>query len=76
MILLLVEKGQIYKHFKGNLYEIIAIAYDSENLKKLVVYKSLKDDKVWVRDYQMFTSLVDKKKYPNAEQVNRFELVK
>ncbi len=76
MILLLVEKGQIYKHFKGNLYEIIAIAYDSENLKKLVVYKSLKDDKVWVRDYQMFTSLVDKKKYPNVEQVNRFELVK
>lgn len=76
MILLLVENGQIYKHFKGNLYEIIAIAYDSENLKKLVVYKSLKDDKVWVRDYQMFTSLVDKKKYPNVEQVNRFELVK
>ena len=76
MILLLVEKGQIYKHFKGNWYEIIAIAYDSENLKKLVVYKSLKDDKVWVRDYQMFTSLVDKKKYPNVEQVNRFELVK
>ena len=73
--------NRIYKHFKGNLYEVIAIAYDSESNSdnephKLVVYKALYGDgKVWVRDYDMFLSKVDKEKYPEVNQVYRFEEV-
>lgn len=73
--------GKKYRHFKGNLYEVIAIAYDSEsnndeNPRKLVVYKALYgDNKIWVRDYEMFASLVDKEKYPKIEQKYRFEEV-
>ena len=76
-----VMVGKKYRHFKGNLYEVLFIAYDSESnndeiLRKLVVYKALYGDgKVWVRDYDMFNSLVDKEKYPDVKQEYRFELV-
>lgn len=72
----MIKKGQVYRHFKGNKYQIIAVAYDSETNKKLVVYQALYDDfKVWVRDYDMFISKIDKKKYPDCKQEYRFELI-
>ena len=76
-----LKVGKVYKHFKGNLYEVIAIAYDSETNNddephKLVVYKALYGDgKIWVRDYEMFASKVDREKYPDVEQEYRFEEV-
>lgn len=68
-----IETGKKYKHFKGNIVEVIALAKDSEDLKDVVVYKH--DNQVWVRDYDMFISLVDKKKYPEVTQKYRFEEV-
>lgn len=76
-----IQVGKKYRHFKGNLYEVLLIAYDSESnndeeLKKVVVYKALYGDgKIWVRDYDMFVSKVDKEKYPEVRQEYRFELV-
>lgn len=69
------KKGEIYRHFKGNLYEIIIIARDSESLEEKVVYKEVDGDSAYVRSLPMFVSLVDKEKYPNAGQEFRFELV-
>lgn len=69
------KKGEIYRHFKGNLYEIIIIARDSETLEEKVVYKEVDGDSAYVRSLPMFVSLVDKEKYPNATQEFRFELV-
>ncbi len=69
----IIKVGKKYKHFKGDICEVLNIAYDSEDLSKKVVYKH--NDKVWVRDYDMFNSLVDKKKYPNVKQKYRFEEV-
>lgn len=71
-----IDIGKIYKHFKGHIYKVINIAIDSETLKKVVVYQNIDNDEVWVRDYDMFNSLVDKKKYPSVEQKYRFEEVK
>ena len=69
------KKGEIYRHFKGNLYEIIVIARDSETLEEKVVYKEVDGPNAYVRSLPMFVSLVDKNKYPNVAQKYRFELV-
>lgn len=51
-----IELGT-YKHYKGNLYEVIALATHSESLEKMVVYKALyqkEGENVWVRPLAIF----------------------
>lgn len=68
-----VKVGAKYKHFKGTIMEVIALAKHSETLEDMVVYKHLEDNQVWVRPLDMFNSKVDKEKYPNVTQEYRFE---
>lgn len=70
------KKGEIYRHFKGNLYEIVMLARDSETLEEKVVYKEVEGDAAYVRSLPMFVSYVDRAKYPDVAQKFRFELVK
>jgi len=50
--------GAKYRHFKGNMYEVIALAKHSETLEELVVYKALYGDgQVWVRPKSLFTNM-------------------
>ena len=66
----------VYKHFKGNLYLLEDVIYDSETEEKMVAYRALYGDyKLWCRPYDMFFSEVDHKKYPEVGQKYRFELV-
>lgn len=68
--------GDIVRHFKGNRYEILFIAKDSETMEDMVVYRALYGERgVWVRPLAMFLSPVDREKYPNADQAYRFEKV-
>ena len=62
-----------YRHFKGTEVIVIAIAKDSETLKKVVVYAHVDTNETWVRPYDEFISPVDKDKYPEVEQEYRFE---
>jgi len=53
-----IEKG-IYRHFKGNLYEVFGTARHSETLEELVVYRQLYGDHgLWVRPVGMWNETV------------------
>ena len=66
----------VYRHFKGNKYLVHFIAEHTETGEMYVVYQALYDDcKMYIRPYDMFTSLVDTEKYPNADQEYRFEKI-
>ena len=71
----LPRPGQVYRHFKGNIYRIITLASHSETGEMLVIYK--RDDteeKSYARPLDMFMSEVDRKKYPNVREKYRFTL--
>ncbi len=68
-----VVVGGTYKHFKGTLHKVIAVAKHSETLEEMVVYTHEDTGEVWVRPYDLFTSKVDREKYPEVEQEYRFE---
>mgnify|MGYP003325813726 FL=1 len=61
-----------YRHYKGNEYEVIAIATHSETEERLVVYRLLYGDfSYWVRPLTMFLEHID----VNGVQQPRFQLV-
>ena len=71
-----IRQGQFYRHFKGGLYQVMAIATHSETKEKMVVYQALYGDYgIYVRPYDMFASEVDHEKYPQVKQVYRFTQV-
>lgn len=71
-----IRQGQFYRHFKGGLYQVMAIATNSETKEKMVVYQALYGDYgIYVRPYDMFASEVDHEKYPQVKQVYRFTQV-
>ncbi len=61
-----------YRHFKGNEYEVLAIARHSETEEPMVVYKALYgDNSIWVRPVEMWVETVER----NGRFVNRFEKI-
>ncbi len=66
-----VETGR-YRHFKGNEYEVLAVARHSETLEEMVVYRALYGEGgVWVRPVSMWEETVEH----NGETVRRFERI-
>jgi len=62
-------KPGIYRHFKGNLYRLIAIARHSETLEEMVVYQALYEGRgMWVRPLAMWSEIVER----GGEKVPRF----
>ena len=61
-----------YRHFKGNEYEVIAIAKHSETLEEMVVYKALYGDgDIWVRPAKMWDETIER----DGKTFKRFEYI-
>ena len=75
------KKGMLYKHFKGQIYEVDMTAMDTESGEVMVVYhkhgsaNSSFSISYWVRPLEMFMSEVDHEKYPDVTQKYRFEQI-
>ncbi len=65
-----IQVGQMYKHYKGALYKVIAIAVDTEagviddyakitDAQRRVLYYAVENDTIiWDRPYEMFASSI------------------
>ena len=62
----------IYRHYKGNQYEVIGFAKHSETLEDMVIYKALYGERgIWVRPINMWNNLIE----VDGKTVKRFEYV-
>lgn len=61
-----------YRHFKGNEYEVLAVARHSETLEEMVVYRALYGDGgVWVRPISMWNEKVER----DGKRFSRFTYI-
>ncbi|MGN0818442.1 MAG: DUF1653 domain-containing protein [Candidatus Coproplasma sp.] len=68
----MVKIGGVYRHFKGNEYEVLYVAKHSETLEEYVVYRALYGERgVWVRPLEMFEETIERE----GKTFKRFELI-
>lgn len=61
-----------YRHFKGNMYEVIGVAKHSESLEEMVVYRALYGSgDLWVRPASMWDETIER----DGRVFKRFEFI-
>jgi cyclomaltodextrinase len=67
----MIKPGR-YRHFKGNEYEVIGIAKNSETMEEMVVYRALYGEHgLWVRSAQMFAEVIER----DGRMLPRFQYI-
>lgn len=65
----MIEAGQVYRHYKGHIYRVVAVAKHSETLEAPVVYSRVDGEPdLWVRPAVMFAETL-------ADGRPRFEML-
>lgn len=68
-----IELG-VYRHYKGNHYDVLGIGLNTEDHTPLVIYKPIGESKIpfWVRPYDMFIEkvTVDGKVMPRFKRLD------
>ena len=60
--------NRTYKHYKGNIYKVIALGKHSETVEDMVVYQSVEHGDIWCRPKNMWFDKID-------ETTTRFTLI-
>ncbi len=61
-----------YRHFKGNMYEVVGVAKHSETLEEMVVYRALYGEGgLWVRPAKMWNETIER----DGKSFRRFEYI-
>lgn len=63
--------GQMFRHYKGSIYEIVTTGFLEDSGEPCVIYRSLENEIVWVRTAKNFFETVD---YQGKQQP-RFEKI-
>lgn len=67
-----MKKG-VYRHYKGNEYELIDVAVHSETMEEMVVYRALYgEQRLWVRPAYMWNEEIV---LEDGRRVLRFEFI-
>ena len=62
----------VYRHYKGNEYEVVGFAKHSETLEDMVIYKALYGERgIWTRPFSMWNNPVE----VDGKTVKRFEYI-
>ena len=56
-----ISVGKIYRHYKGNIYKIIALAKHSETSEDMIIYQNVEKGDIWTRPKTMWNEVVDDK---------------
>lgn len=65
-------KRGVYRHFKGNLYQLLDVARHSETGEKMVIYRALYGERgLWVRPAAMWDEVIER----DGWQYRRFTYV-
>ncbi len=65
-------KRGVYRHFKGNLYQLLDVARHSETGEKMVIYRALYGERgLWVRPSAMWDEVIER----DGRQYRRFTYV-
>lgn len=65
------QPGQLYKHYKGSVYQILYLGLHTETLEEVVVYKAVDKDQVWIRPLTMWNDIVE----VQGQKISRFTLL-
>ena len=66
-----IELLDVYEHYKGSKYQVIALPKHTETGEELVVYRNVKTMEEWARPEKMFRSFV----VVNGKRKKRFKLI-
>ena len=63
-----IEVNKTYRHYKGNIYKVLALAKHSETGEDMVVYQNTEKGDIWTRPADMWNDIIKL----NGKEVLRF----